>query len=65
MKNADNFKEDPIWEAVDRCTKWKSFMEIQVRGRGKVKSGVKGRRCVFENQAGEHSKLNRYFEGRY
>lgn len=56
-----NFKGDSIWEAVDRCTKWKSFTEIQVIGRGKVKSGAEGRGCVFENQAGEHSKLNRDF----
>lgn len=37
MKNAEwmNFKGDPVWEAVDRCTKWKSFMEIQVIGEAK------------------------------
>lgn len=33
-------------------------MEIQVIGTGKVMSGAEGRGCVFENQAGEHSKLN-------
>lgn len=56
-----NFKGDQIWKAVDWCTKWKGFMEIQVIGKGKVKSGAKGIACVFENQAGEHSKLNTDF----
>lgn len=56
-----NFKGDQIWEAVDKCTKWKHLMEIQVIDRGKVKSGAEGRARVLENQAGAHSKLNRDF----
>lgn len=39
-------------------------MEIQAIDRGKVKFGAEGRECVFENQAGEHSKLIRDFEER-